>query len=215
MATQQVPDLRALLPEPVRFAVSTRDLDAPLWPVEEAALARAGGARRAEFVTGRACARAALAELGLPAAAIPVGGHRCPIWPAGSVGSITHCAGLRAAVVARTDDVVALGVDAEPNWPLPEGVTQVVALPGELPASGLRLGVAWVDRLLFSAKEAAFKAWYPSLGYYLEFTDVRIELRGNGTFAAQLLRGKGARLQGRWAATTDLIVTTTTSSEPG
>ncbi|MFD3676463.1 hypothetical protein [Streptomyces sp. NPDC058613] len=42
-------------------------------------------------------------------------GRRNPVWPSGIVGSMTHCTGYRAAAVARTGHLVALGVDAEPN----------------------------------------------------------------------------------------------------
>ena len=42
---------------------------------------------------------------------------------------MTHCAGYRAAAVARASDVVTIGIDAEPHAVLPEGVLEVVALP--------------------------------------------------------------------------------------
>src|SRR5205814_1840165 len=61
---------------------------------ESAAVLEAVARRRDEFLTGRTFARRALAELGCPATAIPVGEGRMPIWPDGYLGSISHCEGL-------------------------------------------------------------------------------------------------------------------------
>src|SRR6516225_8640665 len=93
-----------------------------LFPAEEPAVRTAGPRRRAEFTAGRRCAREALARLGLPAAPVLAGRAGEPRWPAGVTGSITHCAGYRACAVARTADVTALGIDAEPDARLPAGL---------------------------------------------------------------------------------------------
>src|SRR5712691_12919940 len=109
-----------ILPPPVRAAEAFADIaGAPLFAAEQTALAGAGGRRLAEFATGRACARAALAGLGVPAAAIMPGACGEPLWPAGSTGSITHCAGYRACAAGPAAAVAAVGIDAEPNRPLP------------------------------------------------------------------------------------------------
>jgi len=67
-----------------------------LFPEEEAVIANAVDKRRREFATARACARAALAKLGLPPVPIVPGFRGAPQWPSGVVGSITHCAGYCA-----------------------------------------------------------------------------------------------------------------------
>ena len=162
-----------------------------LYPEEEAQVARAVESRRREFATGRHCARAALARLGLPPAAIVRDAHGAPRWPHGVVGSITHCDGYRAAAVARADDLVTIGIDAEPNEPLPPRVLDVVSLPPEraaLPAlTAAAAGVAW-DRLLFSAKESVYKAWFPLTGEFLGFEGAGIAFDpAAGTFTATLL----------------------------
>ena len=61
------------------------------------------------------------------------GAKREPLWPAGVVGSITHCDGYRAAAVARATDLATVGIDAEPHEPLPDGVLAAIALPAEPP----------------------------------------------------------------------------------
>lgn len=164
----------------------------PLFPGEERLVAGVVAGRRAEFATARACARAALAQLGVEPAAILRGGRGEPLWPAGTVGAMTHCAGYRAAAVARAEDVVSLGLDAEPHLPMPgEGELGLVTVAEErrnLPLlSARRPDICW-DRLLFSAKESVYKAWYPVTGRWLGFDEAVITPDpGTGTFTARLL----------------------------
>jgi 4'-phosphopantetheinyl transferase EntD len=196
-----------------------------LFPAEEAALRTAGPRRRAEFAAGRLCARAALARLGVPAVPILPGPAGQPQWPPGVTGSITHCAGYQACAVARTADVAAIGIDAEPDAGLPAGLIERVATSAERAwisrhaAARPRTGphtVCW-DRLLFSAKEAACKLWYPLTGQWLGFHDAAIGLATTGTFTA-CLPGPGpvtgdrpvTRMTGRWLARDGLIITAIT-----
>ena len=194
------------------------DPAATLFPVEEEAIARAVAKRRREFTTGRACARVALARLGLPPAPIPRGERGDPQWPAGVVGSITHCAGYRAGAVAWRRDVRALGLDAEPHGPLPDGVLNVVAGPEEqarlTELASAHPGVHW-DRLLFSAKESVYKAWFPVTGQWLGFGDAAVDLSpsgaapGQGRFTARILLGDAPidYFEGRWLVSHGLLAT--------
>ena len=115
--------------------------------------------RRREFTTARACARRALASLGVAPAPILPGERGAPQWPPGIVGSITHCAGYRAAAAARARDVLTIGLDAEPDEVLPSGVLEAVSLPGERERlrnlTAAAPGTRW-DRLPFSAKETTY-----------------------------------------------------------
>lgn len=158
----------------------------------------------------RHCARQALARLGKPAAPILPGHRRAPQWPAGIVGSLTHCYGYRAAAVASAQVIVALGIDAEFHEPLPEGVADLVTVGTE----PLMLGelqqkfpaLCW-DKLLFSAKESIFKAWFPMAQDWLDFTECQVTLEpATGRFFGQLLvpgplvNGRPLRyLEGRWS----------------
>jgi 4'-phosphopantetheinyl transferase EntD len=190
-----------------------------LFPEEQAAIADAVESRRREFATGRACARAALARLGQPAVPVPRGPDGAPQWPAGTVGSITHCAGYRAAAVTLTTDVASLGIDAEPDEPLPDhGMLDLIASDEERArlralAAGTP-GTSW-DRLLFSAKESVYKTWFPLARRWLGFesADVVIDAAG-GTFTARLLvpgpvvNGSPLTLlHGRWLSGQGLLVT--------
>ena len=192
-----------------------------LYPEEEACVARAVEARRREFTTGRYCARAALRRSGVTPAAIAKGPSGAPAWPDGVVGSITHCAGYRAAAVAHTTDLVTVGIDAEPAEPLPDGVFDIITLPRERAQlavlAGAWPGVPW-DRLLFSAKESVYKAWSPLTGTFLDFDDVCVRIDPKaGTFAARLLvpgadvvAGQAGEMRGRFAVRDGLLVTAIT-----
>ena len=80
--------IEQILPPEVASAEAFDDAGtAALFPEEQAVIARAVAKRRGEFGTGRACARAALAKLGLPPAAILPGARGAPQWPAGVAGT--------------------------------------------------------------------------------------------------------------------------------
>ena len=189
-----------------------------LFPEEEAVVARAVDKRRREFTTARACARAGLARLGVPPGPILPGVRGAPQWPAGIVGSMTHCAGYRGSAVARAEDMLTLGVDAEPDGRLPAGVLDAVAAADE--RAGLDAlasavaGPSW-DRLLFCAKEAVYKAWFPLTRRWLGFKEAAVTISpADGTFTARLLvegpvvDGRPlAGFTGRWLARDGLILT--------
>jgi 4'-phosphopantetheinyl transferase EntD len=188
-----------------------------LFPAEDAALGTVVEQRRREYTTVRWCARRALAGIGLPPAPVVPGVRGAPGWPAGVVGSMTHCAGYRAAAVARTADACTVGIDAEPHEPLPDGVLAAIATPAEAAhvADLLRTHprVRW-DRMLFSAKESVYKAWFPLTGRWLGFADADIVFDPAGTFTARLLVDApvvGGRrpvgFAGRWACRGDLLAT--------
>jgi 4'-phosphopantetheinyl transferase EntD len=152
------------------------DPPAVLPPAEAAAVAGAAPGRRAEFATGRACARRALARFGVPPVPIPRDPERGPRWPAGFAGSITHCHGYRAAVAARHRDLRSVGIDAEPDLPLPDRVRPRVLLPEELDWCRRQPGGLRYDRVVFSIKESVFKAWHPVTHRWLGFRDARVTL---------------------------------------
>ncbi|WP_405433684.1 4'-phosphopantetheinyl transferase [Micromonospora sp. NBC_00617] len=161
------------------------------FPGEEHLIAKAVEARRREFITARRCARMALRTFGYPDAPIHPGSRREPRWPDGMRGSITHCASYRAAAVARAADVDLLGIDAEPNGPLPEGVAESITVPDEADLLD-RLASSHPDvhwgRLLFSATESVYKAWFPVTWRWLGFEDARVTIDPDaGTFTATLL----------------------------
>ncbi|MGP3973990.1 4'-phosphopantetheinyl transferase family protein [Streptomyces sp. 8N114] len=221
----------ALLPEGVATVSAFGDLTPEeddlggLFPEESAAIADATAARRAEFTTVRLCARRALHRLGVPPAVLVAGERGAITWPDGVVGSMTHCAGFRAAAVARTEVAVSLGIDAEPNMPVSSGVLEFVSRPRErvrlCQLSRCRPDAHW-DRLLFSAKESVFKAWYPLKRRELGFNEAELEFDPEaGTFSARLLVSGpdvGGRrhdtFSGRWTVERGFVLTAVALTGP-
>jgi 4'-phosphopantetheinyl transferase EntD len=210
-----------ILPAAAASAEAFEDtVDEPPFPEEEAIVARAVDSRRRAFATGRACARRALADLGLPPLAIPRDEEsRAPLWPAGVVGAITHCEGYGAAAVAWSRELRGVGIDAEPDGPLPDGVLPRVASTEERTLleslASAEPAVSW-DRLLFSAKESTYKAWFPLARRWLGFEDAVVTIDpAGGTFTSRVLVPgplvSGGReltgFEGRWLAREGLVLT--------
>jgi 4'-phosphopantetheinyl transferase EntD len=183
--------LEQLLPANVVSVEVFEDrLDESVFPGEEDLIADAVENRRREFITARRCAREALARLGYPPAPIRSGPKREPKWPSGVVGSITHTNGFRAAAVALRGAVVSIGVDTEQNSPLPDGIEERIALAAEsemLTQLTSAFPATHWDRILFSAKESIYKAWYPLTGRWLGFENAHLIIDPAGTFLARLL----------------------------
>jgi 4'-phosphopantetheinyl transferase EntD len=180
------PLLDGLFPDCARLVIApdAQTIDESTLPFEEAdAIKAAVPSRRREFALGRWCAREALAALGVSPQPIPVGFQRRPIWPAGVVGSITHCTGFVAAVVAPSTELRAIGFDAELAIPLDADLVSMICTAQD---------VAWIQRapqppasgwpkLFFSAKESVHKCISPLFGRTLDFLDVRLHVDSPGS----------------------------------
>jgi len=190
-----------MLPTGTQWVVATPEMArTDLLGAEADAVARVVDARVAEFRAGRAAARAALAKLGVARYPIPVGPDRKPRWPAGFVGSISHCRGLCVVAVAPSTTLSAIGIDCEPADRLPPELVDVVTTPCER----RRLEREMDGRVLFSAKEAFYKAWSASGGRFLEFADVEVHL-GTGRFVAHPV--DGGSWHGSWALHSGFVLT--------
>jgi 4'-phosphopantetheinyl transferase EntD len=189
-----------------------------LFPEEEKIITHAVESRRRQYATVRSCARACLARLGYPPVPILPGVGGAPTWPAGIRGSMTHCTGYAAAAVGTVSRISTIGIDAEPDTPLPDGVLDLIATPAErdrLVATYLEPdGPNW-DRLLFSAKEAVYKAWFPLVGEWLDHQEAEISFDPhNRTFTALLSRDDLIlsghhihQLHGRWIQKQGILAT--------
>lgn len=208
----------SILPPWVVAVDTFEDHDAMLFPAEEDVVRRSVEKRRAEFTTGRMCARKAMGLLGLPPQQLLPGVRGEPQWPQGTVGSITHCDGYRAAVIGARTEAITIGIDAEPNAAIARGVLEAISQPEEREAIRVlnrdHPGTSW-DRLLFCAKESVYKAWFPLTKRWLDFENATVTVDPvRGTFTARLLvngpRVSGRHLtgfSGRWLAREGLILT--------
>ena len=187
--------IQDLFPPGVCVAIGReRATDEPLHP-DEAELARAmGPARRREFAAGRACARRAMRELGVPDGPVLRGLRRAPLFPHGVVGSITHTNGFCAAAVARSRRSRASAstpsaTRRSPSAP-PRGSARRASSPRCARCPG-RSPERWAA-IVFSAKETLYKAYFPLTGFFIGFRDARSRCLPRpttpGRFEARLLR---------------------------
>lgn len=169
---------RARLPDDVVLVAEAEPAcHGPLAPGEEEAIAGASPKRKREFAIGRDCARRALAKLGVEPCAIPVGALREPVWPEGVTGSIAHCTSCWAAAVTHRSAYRAIGIDTEVYRPLPPRVRNMVINKGEDSSQSIPSNLDHWDVVIFSAKEAIFKAWSPAQRCWLGFADARVQLQ--------------------------------------
>jgi 4'-phosphopantetheinyl transferase EntD len=209
--------LPALFSGSVRLAWGSDQagLDA-LFPAEAAIIARAVPARQREFAAGRLLARQVLARFGVPAAPLLRGRSGEPLWPPGFVGSITHTAGFCAVAVAPRALVRSIGIDTEPDEPLDPDLWPEVCTAPEL---------AWLSarpercrgllaRVLFSAKESAYKCQYPLTGALLDFQAASVNVdahRGAFDLTFEVDAGAevpaGTRWHGRFVRQAGFLVT--------
>jgi 4'-phosphopantetheinyl transferase EntD len=112
-----------------------------------------------------------MVALGVPVHPVPQGPDRAPVWPAGLAGSISHSESICLAVVGSARRYAALALDVEADDDLPAGILPHICTPAEQ---------AWLSvqpqqmrgrlaRLIFSAKECAYKLQYPVTRKLLDF----------------------------------------------
>ncbi|WP_342319928.1 4'-phosphopantetheinyl transferase family protein [Corynebacterium mayonis] len=182
-----------------------------LHPEEQGLVSQAVDLRKGEFGDARWCAHQALEELGVNSKeAILRGDRGMPLWPDGYTGSLTHTEGFRAAVAAPTSHVLSIGLDAEPAAPLPPEVVGEIARARErIAIEKMRAeSIDWADRLVFCAKEATYKCWFPLTRRWLGFHDAEVDIRDDGTFLAYILARPTPLpfFEGRWQLRSGYII---------
>ncbi|GAB2931013.1 4'-phosphopantetheinyl transferase family protein [Rheinheimera gaetbuli] len=132
--------------------------------------------RRAEFVAGRVAASQALKALGAKIMHVGIGEHRQPLWPKPFIGSITHSVNKAICAVSRADSIQRIGIDIEPiiAASVAKNIFASVLLPCEYDMVGIPDNPDnKIFTLLFSAKESLFKALYPEVQKYFDFSAAR------------------------------------------
>jgi len=197
--------LLATLHGPDLMGAEIEDTGQPiaLFPQEEALVQNSVPKRRREFGLGRACARTVLERLGHPDWAIGRSANGAPLWPQGIVGSITHTEGYAAALLGASQRWTGIGIDAErvgrvtrELWPRLFGTQEQAYLAALDDAAQ-----ATAATLLFSAKEACYKAWGGAGP--LMFQEIHITPQEEGFVGVR----DGEKLPGRYAVDKDLMVT--------
>jgi 4'-phosphopantetheinyl transferase EntD len=206
--------LAGALLDPV-IAVSATDPrgDHAAYDEELAAIPGAVPKRLREFSAGRVAARQAMAELGAPPLAVPMGSDRAPIWPAPLVGTITHCDAACLAAVAWTGEVRMLALDIEEDTPLTDDLLDTVCTSAERRWLDTQPDPGQAAKAIFSAKECAYKAQYPLSQTLFDFQTLEVELGDDHKqFVARFTRSvppfaQGDQIPGKIARGDGLIVT--------
>ncbi|MAU39384.1 MAG: 4'-phosphopantetheinyl transferase [Actinobacteria bacterium] len=168
----------------------------PITKEQEQYLSNASENRKWEFKAGRLCAAQAMEKLGGFQTEIRSGKRGEPHWPKGFIGSITHKGRYAAAAVGRRESLLSIGIDVEMNDRLSEKVLQRIALPEELSWLKSQEGSKYQnpEKLLFAAKEAVFKAWFPIQQCWLGFSEAHVAFNeGMETFHVSILRSGNLR----------------------
>ena len=209
--------IRSSMPPGAVFAGGEiRDAQQPLFPEEDVAVRNAVPKRRAEFRAGRTYARAALLELGVARAPIVAGPDRAPVWPPGVTASITHDDTYCGVMAAQVSDYAALGIDIESCAPLDADLVRSICSAAELEHRAALRDTLTVDfaKLVFCAKESAYKAYYSLTHAFLEFSDMEIRVSPrDGTFTGTVLASApplpalGRTIRGRFLAIGTHLIT--------
>jgi len=170
--------------------------------------------RRREFAAGRAAAHAAMIDLGGQPQPILIGEKRAPIWPNGLTGSITHTRSCAMAVVGHSKDLLALGIDVEEDTPLADNLLSAICSEREQQWLQEQGNAGQLAKVIFSAKEAAYKCQYTLSQRFFGFDGMELELDlEQGRFQARFTAeqppfAQDATINGRFAVGAGVIVTT-------
>lgn len=139
-------------------------------------IATATSRRQRSYLAGRACAQILYQRYGIswdqlfPATG-PLTSQRCPQWPKGFVGSISHSRHLAIACLQPVKHCLSVGVDIEE-------IIQTERMD-RLRKRILHPDEDWVNTpqalsLVFSFKESLYKALHPILDRYIGFQEIRV-----------------------------------------
>lgn len=100
-----------------------------------------------------------------------------PLWPAGVIGSLAHSDTLAIAVLSRTQQY--LGVDVEDLFDEKKVELLLDTVLTKNEKQNLSADVfqqRWQLTMIFSLKEAAYKALYPELKAFIDFHQFEVDL---------------------------------------
>lgn len=131
--------------------------------------------RKHHYIAGRYCAIQAAKNLGFSLPVFPNAETREPIWPQGFIGSISHSKSIAISCIAEAQSFESIGIDAEEmiKTTTGENIASTIASVEEL--NYLKeLNFDFGLTLLFSAKEALYKALYPLGRKFIDFKEATL-----------------------------------------
>ncbi|CCG87780.1 4'-phosphopantetheinyl transferase family protein [Erwinia piriflorinigrans] len=187
-------------------------------------LDRAVSKRRAEYLASRYSLQQALASFGIDGFVLGNAADRAPIWPQGISGSLSHTQQQVCALLTR-DRHLLLGIDCEQM--MAQSVaneTQTMLINQQererLEQCSIPFNTALT--IVFSLKESLYKALYPHLKQFMDFSaaevvdcsgDMRqVSLRLTQTFSAEMQAGRV--FAGRAVLQSDRVLTWVVEPQP-
>lgn len=145
--------------------------------------------RKNEFLLGRVCASKAH-ELctGHELLSLPVNTDRSPEWPVNVVGTLSHNQYWVGAAVAKSSDLIGVGMDFEVLGRTKLELAKQIRTPQDI-LKHPKLSDEELLTIIFSCKETLYKALYPNVKKFFGFEDaavVELDL-DNGVFKINLL----------------------------
>ncbi|MEJ4044914.1 4'-phosphopantetheinyl transferase family protein [Erwinia sp. SLM-02] len=157
--------------------------------------------RRAEYLASRYCLQQAMSTLGVEQFILHNDEERAPLWPAGIRGSLSHTCQRICALLTHRREVLP-GIDCEQIMTekhASELAHLIVNAAEKALIEQTELPFHCALTVVFSAKESLYKAIWPELRRFMDFsaaevvgwdTNNRLTLRLAGTFSAEFYAGR-------------------------
>ena len=167
-----------------------------------ARLQKAVNKRRAEYLASRYCLQQALTRMDVTQFILHNDEDRAPLWPEGIRGSLSHTHRRICALLTRRNDVLP-GIDCEQMMTEEHAseMAHMIVNPAEKALlERLELPFACAVTIVFSAKESLYKAIWPELRRFMDFSaaevvdwdaqNTRLTLRLTDTFSVEFYAGR-------------------------
>lgn len=157
-------------------------------------MSRAVQKRKAEYIAGRYCVKKSLAAINITNQIVESGEDRAPVWPQGVVGSITHSSGYASAVVAKANELRAIGIDSEKciNDKTSRNISSHILTGNETFDANTHIAAnehVYLT-LIFSAKESIYKCLNPLVKQFFDFkhAEISFDRESDNRFRYRLLK---------------------------
>ncbi len=173
----EVIDIDNLFPKYVRsYCCRIQDYTQQLHPEEFCVISKAIEKRRYEFSSGRLCVKKALQKVEIDSCILKQGINGEPLWPDNVTGTISHSNSWAGAAVAIKNIVIGIGFDIETVGRINDRMLKKIITDQEknqLKRKNKQESGEYTA-LIFSAKEAFYKALSYKYTEALRFKDISI-----------------------------------------
>lgn len=154
--------------------------------------------RQLSFLGGRLCAARALEALGVADTVVRRAENGLPLWPTGVLGTITHHDAAAYAAVAPASAYAALGMDSErlARRDAAEAIRTMCCTQAERVRWLGWCAAPLAETLIFSAKEAGYKAIHRFVKRFVSFAEFEVTALDWAAGRLQLSPAAASSLQG-------------------